>query len=67
MARYLREYRRDIRMQHEIGVLDKGALTPTEIDRAGGIVEVNIKDITPFSVLDRIGYRRTVALETMRG
>jgi hypothetical protein len=66
MTRYLRQYRRDIRMKHEIGVFDKKPSDATEVDRTEKIVEVDVEDVTPFLVLDRIGDDRTVTLETVR-
>jgi hypothetical protein len=64
VAPYLRQYRRYIRMKHEVGVFDKKAPDAAEIDRTEEIVEVDVKDITRF-MLYRIGNDRPLSLETM--
>lgn len=53
-------------MKHEVGVFDKKTPDAAEIDRTEKIVEVDVKDITPFSVLYRIGNDRPLSLEAMR-
>ena len=65
VARYLRQYRRYIRMKHEVSVFDKKATDAAEIDRTEEIVEVDVKDITPLFMLYRIGNDRPLSLETM--
>ncbi len=65
VARYLRQYRRYIRMKHEVGVFDKKATDAAEIDRTEEIVEVDVKDITPLFMLCRVGNDRPLSLETM--
>ena len=42
-------------MKHEVGIFDEKSSDAAEIDRTEEIVEVDVKDITPFLMLYRIG------------
>ena len=66
MTGYLSEYRRNFRMQHEVGVLDEETSDATEIDRAKKVVQVNVENVAPFPMPHRVGDDRAIPLETMR-
>lgn len=66
MTRYLREYRRDVRVKHEVGVFDEKTPDATEIDGSEEIIEVDIEDISSFLMLNRVGDNRTVPLKAVR-
>jgi len=66
MTGYLRQNRGYFWMQHEIGVLDEKTPDTPEINRAKKIVQVNVENVAPFSMLYRVGDDRAIPLKTMR-